>query len=456
MNRSHTTPRSFSAIQLQTALRDIVEPAGPDYLPDIVAQAARMRQRPAWTFLEGWVSIDISVRRQGVPRRAEVFILLSLLVALLIAGAVYVGSQRTHPVRLSRLPATPDAWARVVIDAGPDLQGVDSLAAGPDGLLAIVAVDEGQSRFFVSPDGQRWNQVPPDQHPPVAQDGAGWALVGSDRGFLLSNGSVWLSRDGFDWQLLATPAEDPDLGKGEMLDIVAAGPGYVAVGNGGPWYSVDGSDWSLGEAPPPPTQPFVSQGSAAPEVSMRTIAIGGDRLIAWGTASSHTEDSGMSVPVMWVSRDGRTWADVPPGGSEVMAAGSGGIAAADDDGGQIVVRMSADGETWEQVDDLGAARSTDADGTSLALGVSAIAASDAGFVAAGALGPECLLGPCKPGDVVLWTSEDGRSWSRLASDERFARGAASESVAWGSHFVVGGEHDGGPAIWISDPDQPER
>ena len=94
MNRSNTTPRSFSADQLRAALGDVGGPARPDYLPDIVEQAGRMRQRPAWTFLERWLSMDIAVRRQGVPRAAVVFASLFLLVALLAVGVVYIGSQR--------------------------------------------------------------------------------------------------------------------------------------------------------------------------------------------------------------------------------------------------------------------------------------------------------------------------------------------------------------------------
>ena len=178
-----------------------------------------------------------------------------------------------------------------------------------------------------------------------------------------------------------------------MLSLAAGGPGYVAVGNGGPWYSLDGSDWTHAQAPPAPTEFFASQGFGAPEVSMRAIAVDGDRLVAWGTASRHTEDSGLVVPVTWASSDGRTWTNVlSPGGSAAMAAGPGGFVAADDATGQVVVRMSADGDAWEQVDALGPARSEDAGGQVSELGVSSIAASDAGFVAAGQVGPRASSG----------------------------------------------------------------
>src|SRR3972149_45118 len=75
---------------------------------DIVAQAGRIRQRPAWTFLERWLPLDIAVRRQGVPRAAVLFAVLSLLVALLAAAGLYVGS----PAKPAPLPSPPNARGR--------------------------------------------------------------------------------------------------------------------------------------------------------------------------------------------------------------------------------------------------------------------------------------------------------------------------------------------------------
>ena len=114
MNRSNISPRPFSTDQLHAALGDVGGPARPDYLSDIVAQAGRMRQRPAWTFLERWLSVDIAVRRQGVPRAAVVFAALFLLVALLVAGVVYVGSQR--PIALPADGDLDPGWHTVTVD----------------------------------------------------------------------------------------------------------------------------------------------------------------------------------------------------------------------------------------------------------------------------------------------------------------------------------------------------
>ena len=97
MNRSTTTPRSFSPSQLHAALGDVGGPARPDYLNDIVAEAGRMRQRPGWTFPARWISMDIAVRRHGGVRTAVLLATLVLLAILAVAG-VYVGSRLTRPV----------------------------------------------------------------------------------------------------------------------------------------------------------------------------------------------------------------------------------------------------------------------------------------------------------------------------------------------------------------------
>ena len=97
MSHSDTTPRIFTADRLTTALHEAGGTARPDYLPDIVAQAGRTRQRPAWTFLERWLPMDIAVRRQGVPRAVLVFAVLGLLVALLVATVAFIGSRPSTP-----------------------------------------------------------------------------------------------------------------------------------------------------------------------------------------------------------------------------------------------------------------------------------------------------------------------------------------------------------------------
>lgn len=128
MNRSNSTSRSLSVDQLRAALGDVGGQVRPDYLTDIVAQAGRMRQRPAWTLLERWLPMDIAVRRQGVPRAAVLFASLSLLVALFAAAIVYVGSQPNQSERSPRLGIFAPAAGRIVYGDEEGIWGVDPAA----------------------------------------------------------------------------------------------------------------------------------------------------------------------------------------------------------------------------------------------------------------------------------------------------------------------------------------
>jgi len=164
MNHPNTDPRSFSTDQLRAALGDVGEPARPDYLPDIVAQAGRIRQRPAWTFLERWLSVDIAVGRQHVSRAAVVFASLFLPVALLVAGAFYIGSQ-TKPAPVDLGIFAPVA-GRVVYGDERGIWGVDP-AAPADGATSVRLTSEAGIPLGWSSDGTRlliMRGSDPDEH----------------------------------------------------------------------------------------------------------------------------------------------------------------------------------------------------------------------------------------------------------------------------------------------------
>ena len=153
------------------ALGDVGGPARRDYLADIVEQAGRVRQRPAWTFLERWLAIDIAGRRQGVPRAAVVVAPVLLLAALLAVSVASIGSHRSQPERQTGLPTMSGAWERVVIETPTVTGRVASVAVRPQGLLAVVGGDE-PARLAVSTDGRTWTLVPADQHPGLAMTAA--------------------------------------------------------------------------------------------------------------------------------------------------------------------------------------------------------------------------------------------------------------------------------------------
>jgi hypothetical protein len=134
------------------------------------------------------------------------------------------------------------------------------------------------------------------------------------------------------------------------------------------------------------------------------------------------------------------------GSVTAVTGGPDGFVAAGEAGGSAAAWFSADGQTWEKVDVL-EPRSP------IHVELKSAAASKAGYVLVDG-DSDCFAGSCRPSaEAAIWTSPDGRSWSQLPSDERFARAGATHVVDFGSHFVVGGGYDGKPTIWISDPGQ---
>jgi dipeptidyl aminopeptidase/acylaminoacyl peptidase len=125
MNSSDPKARAFSTDELRAALRGDVPLARPGYLTGIVAEAGRTRQRPAWTFLGGWLPLDIGQPGVGLSRAAGVVMLTFLLVAVLVVATagVYIGSQ-TKPVPVDLGIFAPVA-GRVVYGDERGLWGVD-------------------------------------------------------------------------------------------------------------------------------------------------------------------------------------------------------------------------------------------------------------------------------------------------------------------------------------------
>ena len=79
-------------------LENLAGPHTPEYLTDILSRTANTRQRPAWTFPERWLPMaDIASRPAFAPRLPVRRIAVALIViALLIAGVVFVGSRQTR------------------------------------------------------------------------------------------------------------------------------------------------------------------------------------------------------------------------------------------------------------------------------------------------------------------------------------------------------------------------
>jgi Tol biopolymer transport system component len=94
-----TSPRRFEQ-DLPALIAELYLQGTPDYRDDLVQQIARVRQRPAWTFPERWLPMDLATKAlPGAPRVPwRIVGVLALLAALLTAMlAFYAGSAQRQP-----------------------------------------------------------------------------------------------------------------------------------------------------------------------------------------------------------------------------------------------------------------------------------------------------------------------------------------------------------------------
>ena len=94
-----TSPRRFEQ-DLPALIAELYLQGTPDYRDDLVQQIARVRQRPAWTFPERWLPMDLATKAlPGAPRVPwRIVGVLALLAALLAATlAFYAGSVQRQP-----------------------------------------------------------------------------------------------------------------------------------------------------------------------------------------------------------------------------------------------------------------------------------------------------------------------------------------------------------------------
>jgi hypothetical protein len=259
-----------------------------------------------------------------------------------------------------------------------------------DGQLIAVGRDSGgRGVVFLSNDGTRWTQVAP-QVPALPSLGAvaAWRngfVAFADRGSTI----LWTSRDGRAW----TPGRPTPRAFADAVvtDVVAGGPGLVAVGarldpgetdepvGGLVWTSRDGAIWTR-----------VGDGRTFElnEGNLNSVAVGGPGLIAAG--------ADIDGAVLWTTRDGMSWERVPR--DRAVFAGA---------------------------------------------GISAITASPDGLLALGGRMPDHV--------AERWTSRDARTWTRQRANGPFdVRNSVSDVTLVGERFVAVGRDEAGGAIWASD------
>jgi hypothetical protein len=287
------------------------------------------------------------------------------------------------------------------------------LAAGPDGLVAVGAVN-GRLASWTSADGRKWKSHP--RAFPPAPDGSrqnedlvqvtdvvatsnGWLAVGrrdlpcqTDCGLAPRRAYVWTSADGSRWTRVA---DQGSFKGGGMNAVTWSSDGFVAVGDASGraavWTSADGSRWSRVPDAPMfryPKLPYLSATDVANRDGI-VVAVG---MIGYADPP---------LARAWWSSDGRSWSRASVEKAK---------------GGQLL----------------------------------SVTATPDGFLATGPSGgPSCRGG--------IWESADGRAWQCVMAARRFtgfgpyaaaSSGAVDVAVGLASAGSDGESADGMPgAVW---------
>lgn len=133
-----TSPRRFEH-DLPVLLADMYLARTPDYRDDLVQRIARVRQRPAWTFPERWLPMDLATKAlPGATRIPWRIVGVLALLAALLAGmlAFYAGSQRRLPE-----PFGPAANGALVFAADGDILSADPVTGRTATLVSSPEID---------------------------------------------------------------------------------------------------------------------------------------------------------------------------------------------------------------------------------------------------------------------------------------------------------------------------
>jgi Tol biopolymer transport system component len=143
-----TSARRFEQ-DLPALLDDLYVAGMPDYRDDLVRRTAVIRQRPAWTFPERWLPMDVVARRLPIPAVPWRLIVVTLLILILAAAAllVAVGSQQRVPPPFGPARNGPIAYA-----LNGDILAQDVGVTTPRVLVGGTADDHSPT---FSPNGRR-------------------------------------------------------------------------------------------------------------------------------------------------------------------------------------------------------------------------------------------------------------------------------------------------------------
>ena len=381
--------------------------------------------------------------------RAVRFVPLVWLITACSPGVAPPGSASPSPTSAS---AGSMDWSRH--DLGTEGPQIHAMVPGGPGYIGVGGAtfnDDPGSGIWTSEDALTWTSVDPPRADRSLVD-----IVAGGPGFVAISASpaaVWTSPEGLTWSEVEP---EPDFGDA-VLTAVAAGDGrLVAVGQGDIWTSSDGLAWQEADVP-------------AQEGTISDVTAGGPGFVAVG---SITVGSMEAEGVVWTSVDGRTWdrvADRPEFVKSQL------LAVKAHETKLVATGWTTDAErelfftpsAWTSTDGLTWLRATVkddslpsgglADGALEGAVMSALARGPAGWVSAGTAldaGPESMTQ-----DVAIWTTDNGDVWQRVPPHRRFEAGISgsfrfgvSSVAASDDRVVVVGRTDGPQTtLWISPP-----
>lgn len=293
---------------------------------------------------------------------------------------------------------------------------------------------EGQdASVWTSPDGNVWKAVAMRD---LAASGdqqmyglAFWTKFGRlvAGGYDASGGdadaALWISRDAAGWDRVAVPAAR---GVNELINRVnGTKVGLVGAGwrTGGSTDGEDGAIWILGA--PDASAELVSDpdlGGTGDQRVNRVVQIGDGRFVAVGL------DEGRAG--VWFSTDARNWDRVPSPALrgedqeilDAVAFGKSGVVAVGRAGQKGAVWYSRTGQVWSRATDTTGALAG-SDGSVL---LSAVVVSEPTATAGGA--PPLLAGGVAGSDAAVWTSRNGRTWTREPDSEGGLHGQDARAI----------------------------
>jgi hypothetical protein len=388
-----------------------------------------------------------------------------------IASTAVVPNPSPAPIATSALepPAAPSplTWLRARDQTALSGSAGFMEAATPGG-PGLVAVGDGcaagdkrcHAAVWTSIDGLNWDRVPDDpvfdvgvwsngrrgEMTDVIAGGPGLIAVGRLHSAASREAVVWTSPDGVTWN---RDADEAAFARGTIEAVTAGGPGFVAVGSevigdqavAAVWTSTDGLSWLR-----VPTIPDFDLGGPGrfndgrAHGAMVDVAVGGPGLVAVGSACAPS--GGSCRAAAWTSSDGTTWsrvADSPrfAGSMYAVAPWRGGVIAVGDDGSGRRARAwsSVDGTTWQVAAPI----------EGLEGGMTAVATDKSRIVAA-AVSPNL--------HSAIFESTDGLHWRLTVSTAYLGNGAINglTEEATSRITAVGWAGDrAAAAVWLGTP-----